>query len=453
MSQLQAIITTIIMIVLSAVNATAGIRHYCDYASDGHSTRYTYDAAGRKLRASYLRSNRVINTPVIGFQSIGDESEDAVETASFEFVTRPMPGIGDSIIEAKPFITLLTRDYCGSVIYRNDSIERILTSTGYITPDGVYHHYIRDYQGNVRIVATQDGEIIERNNYYPYGMLFPESETAQPFKYSGKEWDAMNGLNLYDFDARWHDPALCLFTTQDPKAEKYYPYSPYLYCAGNPIMLIDPTGMEIWINGTCYSIGMEYDGDDTFVKKVVSALNLIYNNGGDGVISDLVKSETKYNYTTTDEANSSTKKKDDGSVEMSINTTLLDRDAFISAVAHESMHGVQFENGQGGRSIFNEVEAYAFEYVVSQNTIIYEDYATNFRSNADSFNNNIAGKAYYDALFSFAYKQFTPITMVAAIITFKDGSAANNNGLYNSYPLIHGKINKFLLQNYSISTR
>ena len=198
---------------------------------------------------------------------------------------------------------------------------------------------------------------------------------------------------------------------------------------------------------------MEYDGDDTFVKKVVSALNLIYNNGGDGVISDLVKSETKYNYTTTDEANSSTKKKDDGSVEMSINTTLLDRDAFISAVAHESMHGVQFENGQGGRSIFNEVEAYAFEYVVSQNTIIYEDYATNFRSNADSFNNNIAGKAYYDALFSFAYKQFTPITMVAAIITFKDGSAANNNGLYNSYPLIHGKINKFLLQNYSISTR
>ena len=34
------------------------------------------------------------------------------------------------------------------------------------------HHYIKDYQGNVRIVVRQDGAVVESNEYYPYGGLF-----------------------------------------------------------------------------------------------------------------------------------------------------------------------------------------------------------------------------------------------------------------------------------------
>ena len=35
-----------------------------------------------------------------------------------------------------------------------------------------------------------------------------------------------------------------VFTTMDPLCEKYYNISPYAYCGNNPVLFIDPTGME-----------------------------------------------------------------------------------------------------------------------------------------------------------------------------------------------------------------
>jgi RHS repeat-associated protein len=82
------------------------------------------------------------------------------------------------------------------------------------------------------------------NHYYPYGGLFGEStnDEVQRYKYNGKELDRMHGLNLYDYGARQYDAALGQFTTMDPLCEKYYHISPYAYCMGNPVKLIDSDG-------------------------------------------------------------------------------------------------------------------------------------------------------------------------------------------------------------------
>lgn len=55
------------------------------------------------------------------------------------------------------------------------------------------------------------------------------------------------GLSLYDFGARWYNPVTPTWTTPDPMAEKYYGISPYAYCAGDPVNLVDPDGKDIYV--------------------------------------------------------------------------------------------------------------------------------------------------------------------------------------------------------------
>ena len=102
-----------------------------------------------------------------------------------------------------------------------------------------------DHLGSTRAVIDDAGALLQTVNYYPYGMPFPETANIQPYKYSQKELDMANGLNQYDFGARWYSHSTALFTTQDKYSEKYFSYSPYTYCGDNPINNVDINGDSI----------------------------------------------------------------------------------------------------------------------------------------------------------------------------------------------------------------
>ena len=95
-------------------------------------------------------------------------------------------------------------------------------SCGYMQ-NGELYFYIKDYQGNVRVVLNQANQPVEVNSDYPYGGLMAATTTegAQPYKYSTKELDRENGLDWYDSKARMCDPAIGRTPTQDPMAEIY----------------------------------------------------------------------------------------------------------------------------------------------------------------------------------------------------------------------------------------
>ena len=134
-------------------------------------------------------------------------------------------------------------------------LNNMKTSTTYYT--------IKDYLGNIRKVMKSDRTIVQAQNYYAYGGILNETNNytdIQTHKYNGKEYDPMHGLNEYDYGARQYDPARGQFTTMDPLCEKYYHISPYVYCGGNPINRIDPTGMD-WYQNNQTSYYTWYDGD------------------------------------------------------------------------------------------------------------------------------------------------------------------------------------------------
>ncbi|SHM74818.1 RHS repeat-associated core domain-containing protein, partial [Chryseobacterium polytrichastri] len=89
------------------------------------------------------------------------------------------------------------------------------------------------------------GEIVETNNYYPFGLLHNYALTTQnayQYKYNGKELQE-NGM--YDYGARMYMPDLGRWGVVDPLAEKYRRWSPYNYAVNSPVRFIDPDGRFI----------------------------------------------------------------------------------------------------------------------------------------------------------------------------------------------------------------
>jgi uncharacterized protein RhaS with RHS repeats len=50
---------------------------------------------------------------------------------------------------------------------------------------------------------------------------------------------------MYYYGARYYTPEVSIWLSVDPLADKYPSMSPYMYCAGNPVVLVDPDGMSI----------------------------------------------------------------------------------------------------------------------------------------------------------------------------------------------------------------
>ena len=107
-----------------------------------------------------------------------------------------------------------------------------------------HRYYVRDYLGSVRAVFDLYGNLEQTNDYNVTGI--PSSRhlgNADVHKHTGKEFQGFNGLAWYDNNARYYDPILARFTTQDPLAEKYPWLSPYVHCSNNPLNRVDPTGL------------------------------------------------------------------------------------------------------------------------------------------------------------------------------------------------------------------
>ena len=328
----------------------------------GHSSDYTYDAAGVKRTVLHTTVNNNLNVPM--------GSTTATNQSSF--------------IEST-----MTDYYCGHIIYENTQLKQILTPEGYLTKNGAsydYHFYLRDHLGNNRSVLKWDGignsntncVVVQETNYYPSGMEYLSSFSgdsynpgAQPYKFNGCEYMSMHGLNETDLGNRAVYNALNSFTTIDRYAEKFPWQSPYVHAGNNSVRYIDINGDSIWIeqrkgflglggketlryeNGNLYNKdGSEYTGKvKGFLGKTVAALNTVGKfDSGKGMLNELQNSTNNFTIAKTFNGNtyntgSNTIKFNPSSTEGGLNTRgTTDRPAFIG-LAHEMAHALDDNRG------------------------------------------------------------------------------------------------------------
>ncbi|MCH3923484.1 MAG: RHS repeat-associated core domain-containing protein [Bacteroidales bacterium] len=112
-------------------------------------------------------------------------------------------------------------------------------------------YYHSDHLGSASYVTNGDGKVTQTLNYLPYGedwvdlqnfSEMPAENNLGVYKFNGKEKDAESGYNYYG--ARYYDSEKLSWLSVDPMSDKYPSLSPYVYCADNPVKLIDPNGME-----------------------------------------------------------------------------------------------------------------------------------------------------------------------------------------------------------------
>ncbi|MBN2657732.1 MAG: RHS repeat-associated core domain-containing protein [Spirochaetales bacterium] len=93
--------------------------------------------------------------------------------------------------------------------------------------------------GSTVLMTDVEGNILWQNDFTPFG----EETGASGFVerdgfYTGKKIDSHTGL--YYFNARWYDPQLGRFITEDPVKDGLNWFS---YVANNPLRYTDPTGL------------------------------------------------------------------------------------------------------------------------------------------------------------------------------------------------------------------
>ena len=99
------------------------------------------------------------------------------------------------------------------------------------------------------------------------------------FTFSAKERDSETGLSY--FGSRYYSSDLSIWLSVDPMSDKYASLSPYVYCADNPVRLVDPDGEEI---GDFYDqwgrkIGSDGHADDiVFIVSDQNSQNQIKEN-------------------------------------------------------------------------------------------------------------------------------------------------------------------------------
>ncbi|MCI0711833.1 MAG: hypothetical protein L0154_16880, partial [Chloroflexi bacterium] len=228
--------------------STDGMNQLQTVTAPGLTTNYTYDARGNVMQINagstttnftFDARNKVQSVSGSGvnvtydYDADGNRIRETDNGVTTTYVWDPLTAYGDVIYESTTGST--DRHYTRA----NGLLLAQQTGTTNI------RYLTHDAQGTSRGMLSATGaSLLESYDYNAFGDFYQPSTMTTKFAYTGQQYDAATGL--YFLRARYYDPAIGRFLSQDP-----YPVNTgnpvelnrYVYTANNPVNFSDPSGL------------------------------------------------------------------------------------------------------------------------------------------------------------------------------------------------------------------
>jgi len=278
-----------------AYNATTGnITTASSNNTSKDAKTFTYDTTGRLTQCSSGSGNNSLSMALpFTYDSLGRRTKDGLlafswtgqRLTSVSPAVTPMTGSGSNTTLASYVydssgqrLSKMARNTKTSYVYDGTKLTSLTSKEASTTQTLIYLYgsgttpvgarysstetteavdfqIVSDQHGDVCELRDTSGAAFARYDYDAYGNITSSQTFAtalitleqaqaisavQPLRYAGYVWDAETGL--YYCSQRYYDPSTMSFISRDP-AKADGEKSPYLYCAGEPVGGVDPSGM------------------------------------------------------------------------------------------------------------------------------------------------------------------------------------------------------------------
>jgi RHS repeat-associated protein len=207
-----------------------------EVSQTGATTTYTYDANGS------LTSDGTRTYEWDGANRLVKVKEGMTELASFVYdgqgrraqktaggITRTYIYDGEDILEER---------LSSGPVYRYVHGPGIDQPFARVSGGAVVAYYLADHLGSIVQETDSAGVVSLTREYDPYGNLIQGTSTGG-YAYTAREWDPE--VNLYYYRARYYDPKVGRFLSEDPIGLRDGP-NKYAYVRSSPTGYVDPGG-------------------------------------------------------------------------------------------------------------------------------------------------------------------------------------------------------------------
>ena len=237
--------------------------------SSSYAGPFTYDAAGRLLTTSLAtytyeprgtRRSRGVAAADERWEYTFDAAEQLVRVEKFSPRTAATP-FSTVDLGYDPLGRLTRIDVDGTITHlmwldhvllaeldgAGDVVRRYVPGSGadqvaIVQEAGVDYYVIEDHMGSVYRLVDANGQTAARYSYDPYGRVLVATGAlaSQPRRFHGAYY--LEAIGHYYFRARWYDPEIGQFISEDPEiAVNPYPH-PYLFANDDPTLYTDSSG-------------------------------------------------------------------------------------------------------------------------------------------------------------------------------------------------------------------